>query len=91
MLADEVRLVHVMPFTEVITRLPIPDCATATNNSEPEGPPKITDKYCKSAAEVRIVQEIPSGEVITRLFVPEADTATNILEPEEPPKITEVY
>jgi hypothetical protein len=77
LLAAEVRLVQVMPFTEVMTRLPIPDCATATNSCAPEGPPYTTETYWLSAAEVRIVQVTPVGDVITRLFVPENDTATN--------------
>jgi hypothetical protein len=66
----EVRLVHVRPSGEVITRFSTPENDTATNNSEPEGPPYVTERHSLSAAEVRFVHVRPSGEVITRLPVP---------------------
>ena len=57
----------------VITRLPVPVEATATNNPLPYA----TDSQELSAAEVRLVQVMPSGLVITRLTAPDKATATN--------------
>ena len=73
----EVRLVHVRPSGDVITRFPTPEYDTATNNSEPKGPPDVTEDQSLFAAEVRFVHVRPSGEVITRFPTPIIDTATN--------------
>ena len=62
-----------MPSGDVITRLPVPEPATATNNP----PPYTTSIQSLLAALVRAVHVIPSGDVITRLPFPERATATN--------------
>ena len=71
------RLVQVIPSGEVITRLPVPELDTATNNSAPAGPPYVTEFHEILKGTGRLVHVIPSGEVITRSPVPELDTATN--------------
>jgi hypothetical protein len=58
---------------------------TATNFSDPAGPPYVTDVQLLSAAEVRAVHDTPSVEVITRFPVPELDTATYTFAPAGPP------
>ena len=55
---------------DVITRLPVPEAATATNRSLPN----FTLNELLLAAEVRRVQAIPFGLVIT---APVSETATN--------------
>jgi hypothetical protein len=55
---------------EVMTRLPVPLSATATNFCCPVGPPHVTDRQTLSAGEVCVVQVMPSGLVMTRLPVP---------------------
>ena len=55
---------------EVMTRLPAPLAATATNFSCPVGPPHVTENHSLSAAEVCVAHVIPSGLVMTRLPVP---------------------
>jgi hypothetical protein len=59
--AADVREVQVMPSGLVITRFPVPDEATATNNFCPAGPPQVTDIQPLSAADVRGVQLMPSA------------------------------
>ena len=78
-----------MPSGLVITRLPVPVFATATNFSCPVGPPQVTDIHEFSAAEVCVVQVMPSGLVMTRLSVPWFATATNFCCPAGPPQVTE--
>ena len=48
---------------EVITRLPAPLAATATNFSCPAGPPHVTESQLLSAAEVCEVQVMPSARI----------------------------
>ena len=62
--AAEVWLVQVMPSGLVITRLPLPEAATATNVSCPVGPPHVTDNQSLSAAEVWLVQVMPSARTV---------------------------
>ena len=64
-----------MPSGDVITLLPVPLAATATNNDN-EGDQQ-TERQSLFADEVRMVQVIPSGDVITLLPVPLFATATN--------------
>lgn len=78
-----VLIVHVVPSGEVITRLPVPLLATATNKLRSED--QQTDCQALSAALVRVVQFTPSGEVITRVPVPDEATATNT----EPLEVTD--
>ena len=85
----EVWAVQVIPSGLVITRLPVPVPATATNFSCPVGPPQVTPSQMLSTAEVWAVQVIPSGLVITRLPVPVPATATNFSCPVGPPQVTE--
>ena len=77
--------VQVIPSVEVITRFPTPELATATNFSDPAGPPQVTDCQLLFAAEDRAVQLTPSTEVITRFPVPDAATATYTFDPAGPP------
>jgi len=71
---------------DVITRSPVPDAATATNNSDPTGPPCTIETQLLSAADDRRVHVMPSTDVITRLPIPVyAATATKYLEPTGPP------
>ena len=79
-----------MPSGLVITRFPVPDVATATNNFCPVGPPQVTDIQLLSAADVREVQVMPSGLVITRFPVPDWATATNNSCPAGPPQVTDI-
>ena len=64
-----------VPFGDVITRLPEPVEATATNNDNCGD--QHTEFQLLSAAEVLVDQLIPFEEVITRFPVPELETATN--------------
>ena len=64
-----------MPSGLVITRLPVPVLATATNM--PRADAQQTLSQLLSAADARAVQLMPSGLVITRLPVPVLATATN--------------
>jgi hypothetical protein len=66
-----------MPSGEVITRLPVPEPATAQNKLS-DGDQAMEDQPL-SAALVLDVHVMPSGEVITRLPVPEPATAQNKL------------
>ena len=59
-----------MPSVDVITRLPTPEEATATNFSLPDAPPYATENHGLSAALVRPVHVMPSVDVITRLPTP---------------------
>jgi len=68
----------------------VPLAATATNVSDPAGPPHVTDVQSLSAALDRIVHLTPSGLVITLLPVPLAATATNVSDPAGPPHVTDV-
>ena len=61
--AAEARLVHVRPSGEVITRSPAPEEDTATNNSEPDGPPYMTERHSLSAAEVRLVHNKVKSDI----------------------------
>jgi len=74
---------------EVMTRLPVPLRAMATNFCCPVGPPQATENHQLSAAEVCVVQVMPSGLVMTRLPVPVLATATNFCCPVGPPQTTE--
>ena len=62
-----------MPSVLVITRLPVPEVATATNKPFP----KVTSRHSSFDAAFLIVQFIPSELVIT-LLVPVDETATNL-------------
>ena len=66
--AGEVRVIHVIPSDEVMTRLPVPVQATATKR--PRSGDQHTLYQLLSTADVLAVQVIPSGEVITLLPVP---------------------
>jgi Trypsin len=66
--AAEERDIHAMPSSEVITRLPVPEVATAMKR--PSAGDHFTDDQLTSAADARDVQLMPSGEVITRFPVP---------------------
>ncbi len=63
----DVREVQVVPLGEVITRLLLPSCDTATNS--PFSADQQTARHWFAAAAVLAVHVTPSGEVITR-FVP---------------------
>ena len=69
----DTREVQTMPSVLVITRLPAPVLATATNSPFPF----VTPNQLLAAAAAREVQVIPSGLVITRLPAPVKETATN--------------
>ena len=64
-----------MPSGDVITRLPVPLDATATNKDNSGDQQTLFQKL--STIDVLAVQLIPFGDVITRLPVPVIDTATN--------------
>ena len=78
---------------EVMTRLPVPVTATATNFSCPTGPPHVTEYHWLrlGAEEVRAVQAMPSGLVMTRLQALLGETATNFCCPAGPPHVTEPH
>jgi hypothetical protein len=61
--------------TPVITRLPVPLLATATNSDSCGDQQTLIQLL--SAVDALAVQLIPLGDVITRLPVPEIATATN--------------
>ena len=74
MSAADALNVHVRPSGLVITRLPVPEEATATNKPFAY----VTENQLLSAADARDVHVMPSGLVITRSPVPKkAATATN--------------
>ena len=90
-LAGSVRAVQVMPSGLVMTRLPTPLVATATNTSCPAGPPHVTEPHLLFEAEVREVQVMPSALVMTEPKLLLSDpTATNFSCPAGPPQITEL-
>jgi hypothetical protein len=66
-----------MPMAEVMTRLPVPVIATATNRLSSLD--QHTERQSLSAADVRTVQVTPSRLVMTRLPAPDLATATNRL------------
>lgn len=68
------RVVHVIPFGDVITRFPVPLKATATKSDNSLA--HVTLNQLLSSALAWVVQLIPSADVITRLPVPLEDTAT---------------
>ncbi len=74
-------MVQAMPSGDVITRLPVPEVATATKRLLP----KVTLFQLLSTIETRLVHTMPSGEVITRFPVPEVATATKRLFPKVTP------
>ena len=49
---------------EVMTRLPVPLLATATNFCCPIGPPQAIERQLLSAAEVCVVQVMPSARTV---------------------------
>ena len=76
---------------EVMTRLPVPVTATATNFCCPAGPPHVTEPHLLFEAEVREVQVMPSALVMTEPKLLLSDpTATNFSCPAGPPQITEL-
>jgi hypothetical protein len=68
-------MVQFIPSGLVITRLLVPEYATAQNRDNPGL--QQTETQDSLAAGTRMVQFIPSGLVITRLSVPEYATAQN--------------
>lgn len=71
-----VRVVQVKPSGEVITRLPVPEPATATNKLIPGAQTTLRQEL--SAGVFWSVHVIPSDDVITRLpATPEYETTTN--------------
>ncbi len=72
--AADVLLVHVIPSDEVITRLPVPEDATAMKRLNSAA--QITEFHEFDTVDVLVVHVVPLGEVIT-LFVVSVATATN--------------
>jgi hypothetical protein len=64
-----------MPSEDVITLLPVPEFATATNNVKSGD--QQSEVQLLSTADVLLIQVILSDEVITRLLVPVDEIATN--------------
>ena len=73
--AAEVLVVQVVKSDDVITLVPVPEEATATNKFKLEA--QHTLAQLLSLADVLDVQLIPSGDVITRFPVPLLETTTN--------------
>jgi hypothetical protein len=53
------RIVHETASGLVMTRLPVPDKATATKRGEPPGVPKATQRQALSTGEKRVVHTTP--------------------------------
>lgn len=78
--AADVRIVHVVPFVDVITRFPVPLDATAAKR--PRDGAYAIERHSLSAGVVRLVQLIPSLDVAARFPVPDVATATKMLSPD---------
>jgi hypothetical protein len=74
---------------DVMTRMPTPESVTATNLSEPVGPPQATDLHPRAFGVGRFVHVIPSGLVMTLVVVlPMIATATKVSFPAGPAQVT---
>jgi len=73
----------------VMTRLPVPLLATATNSCAPAGPPQVTERQSLlPAGVVSVVQVMPVGLVMTRFPSPLHETAMNFSCPAGPSQVT---